>query len=88
MSHTPLRRPWGWIGLPELAKEAFGGSKHPQSCINLIHFMFLCCGGLPVWGVLPAYGGRYSPTRPSCGVLGCPTEHQTPRTPIAMTTLI
>ena len=48
----------------------------------------LCCGGLPVWGVLPAYGGRYSPARPSCGVLGCPTEHLTPRTPLAMTTLI
>ena len=48
----------------------------------------LCCGGLPMWGVLPAYGGRYSPARPSCGVLGCPTEHLTPRTPIAMTTLI
>ena len=44
--------------------------------------------GAPRVGVLPAYGGRYSPARPSCGVLGCPTEHLTPRTPLAMTTLI
>ena len=42
----------------------------------------------PRVGVLPAYGGRYSPARPSCGVLGCPTEYPTPRTSTAMTTLI
>ena len=35
VSHTPLGRPWGPIGLPELPKEAFGGSKYSKSCLNL-----------------------------------------------------
>ena len=42
----------------------------------------------PHVGVLPAYGGRYSPTRPSCGVFSCLTEHPALRTDIAVTTLI
>ena len=29
----------------------------------------------PRVGVLPAYGGRYSPARPSCGVLSCLAEY-------------
>ena len=44
--------------------------------------------GGPRVGVLPAYGGRYSPARPPCGVLGCLTEHPALRTGIAVTTLI
>ena len=35
VSHTPLGRPWGRIGLPELPKEAFGGSKYSKSALNL-----------------------------------------------------
>ena len=35
VSHTPLGRPWGRIGLPELPKEAFGGSKYSKSGLNL-----------------------------------------------------
>ena len=35
VSHTPLGRPWGPIGLPEFPKEAFGGSKCSKSCLNL-----------------------------------------------------
>ena len=30
-----LGRPGGRIGLPEFAKEAFGGSKYSKSCLNL-----------------------------------------------------
>ena len=40
VSHTPLGRPWGRIGLLELPKEAFGASKYPQSGFNSEHFMF------------------------------------------------
>ena len=34
---TSLGRPWGRIGLPELPKEAFGGSKYSKSALNLSH---------------------------------------------------
>ena len=35
VSHTPLGRPRGRIGLPEVAKEAFGASKYSKSGLNL-----------------------------------------------------
>ena len=39
MSHT-LGRPWGRIGVPELAKESFVMPKEYPSALNLYHFMF------------------------------------------------
>ena len=37
--HTPLGRPWGRIGLPELSKGVFGMPKECLRDLNLIHAM-------------------------------------------------